>query len=75
MSSLNMVGVRNEKMSNKDKELGLCPLDELLPYTMHMMETMWSYDEKKQKKVIKLEDERMARLLEKKLKDDYGYPE
>jgi len=30
---------------NKDKELGLCPLDELLPYTMHMMETMWSYDE------------------------------
>ena len=41
-------------MSKKDKELGLCPLDELLPYTMHMMETMWSYDEDRQKKVIKL---------------------
>jgi len=56
---------------DKDKELGLCPLDELLPYTMHMMETMWSYDEDRQKKVIKLEDERMTRLLKKKLKDEY----
>ena len=39
---------------------------------MHIMETMWSYDEERQKKVIKLEDERMARLLKKKLQDDYG---
>ena len=34
-------------MSKKDREQSLCPLDELLPYTMHMMETMWSYDEEK----------------------------
>jgi len=37
-----------------------------------MMETMWSYDEEKQKKVIKLEDERKARLLKRKLKDDFN---
>lgn len=57
---------------DKDNDSRLSPMKELLPYTMHMMETMWSYDEEKQKKVIKLEDERMARLLKKKLKDEYG---
>lgn len=56
---------------DKDNDSRLSPMKELLPYTMHMMETMWSYDEEKQKKVIKLEDERMARLLKKKLRDDY----
>ena len=56
---------------DKDNDSRLSPMKELLPYTMHMMETMWSYDEEKQKKVIKLEDERMARLLKKKLKDEY----
>ena len=59
-------------MSKKDKDIKLSPMNELLPYTMHMMETMWSYDEERQKKVIKLEDERMARLLKRKLKDDYN---
>ena len=56
---------------DKDNDSRLSPMKELLPYTMHMMETMWSYDEEKQKKVIKLEDERMTRLLKKKLRDDY----
>jgi len=57
---------------NKDKELGLCPLEELLPYTISYMETLWSYPIKKRDNCIKLEDERMARLLKKKLKDDYN---
>lgn len=56
---------------DKDNDSRLSPMKELLPYTMHMMETMWSYDEERQKKVIKLEDERMATLLKKKLKDEY----
>ena len=59
-------------MSKKDKELGLCPLDELLPYTMHMMETLWSYPIERRDNCINLEDERMAKLLKKKLKDDYN---
>lgn len=58
-------------MSKKDKELGLCPLEELLPYTMSYMETLWSYPIEKRDNSIKLEDERMARLLKKKLKDEY----
>ena len=58
-------------MSKKDKELGLCPLDELLPYTMHMMETLWSYPIERRDNCINLEDERMAKLLKKKLKDEY----
>ena len=56
---------------DKDNDSRLSPMKELLPYTMHMMETIWSYDEERQKKVIKLEDERMATLLKKKLKDEY----
>ena len=55
----------------KDKELGLCPLEELLPYTMSYMETLWSYPIQRRDNSIKLEDERMARLLKKKLKDEY----
>ena len=62
-------------MTKKDKELGLCPLEELLPYTMSYMETLWSYPIERSDNCIKLEDERMARLLEKKLKDDYGHSE
>lgn len=57
---------------SKDKELGLCPMEELLPYTMHMMETLWDMPDDKQKEVIKLADARMAKLLKKKLQDDYG---
>jgi len=56
---------------NKDKELGLCPLEELLPYTMSYMETLWSYPIERRDNCIMLEDERMARLLKKKLKDEY----
>ena len=58
-------------MSKKDKELGLCPLDELLPYTMSYMETLWSYPIERRDNCINLEDERMAKLLKKKLKDEY----
>ena len=58
-------------MTKKDKELGLCPLEELLPYTMSYMETLWSYPIERSDNCIKLEDERMARLLKKKLKDEY----
>ena len=57
---------------SKDKELGLCPMEELLPYTMHMMETLWDMQDDKQREVIKLADARMAKLLKKKLQDDYG---
>ena len=57
---------------DKDKESRLSPMKELLPYTMHMMETMWSQAEERQKKIIKLQDERMVRLLKRKLKDDYN---
>ena len=57
---------------DKDKELGLCPLDELLPYTMSYMETLWSYPIDRRDNCINLEDERMAKLLKKKLKDDYN---
>ena len=57
---------------DKDKESRLSPMNELLPYTMHMMETMWSQPDEKQKKVIKLQDEKMVRLLKRKLKDDYN---
>jgi len=64
--------MNNNKDMKKKDDPGLSPLEELLPYTMHMMETMWSYDEEKQKEVIKLEDERKARLLKRKLKDDYN---
>ena len=60
------------KDKNKDKDSRLSPMEEILPYTMHMMETMWSQPEERQKKIIKLQDERMARLLERKLKDDYN---
>ena len=56
----------------KDKDSRLSPMKELLPYTMHMMETMWSQPEKRQNKIIKLQDERMARLLKRKLQDDYN---
>ena len=56
---------------NKDKELGLCSLEELLPYTMSYMETLWSYPIERRDNFIKLEDERMARMLKKKLKDEY----
>jgi hypothetical protein len=37
-----------------------------------MIETMWSYPDDKQKKVVKLKDEKMAQLLKRKLKDDYS---
>ena len=57
---------------DKDKESRLSPMKELLPYTMHMMETMWSQPEERQKKIIKLQDERMAQLLKRKLQDDYN---
>ena len=57
---------------SKDKELGLCPMEELLPYTMHMMETLWDMPDDKKKEVINLADARMAKLLQKKLQDDYG---
>lgn len=56
---------------NKDKELGLCSLEELLPYTMSYMETLWSYPIERRDNCIKLEDVRMARLLKKKLEDEY----
>ena len=59
-------------MSEKDKDTRLSPMNELLPYTMHMMETLWSYPIERRDNCIKLEDERMARLLKKKLKDDYN---
>jgi hypothetical protein len=57
---------------DKDNDYRLSPMNELLPYTMHMMETMWAYPDDKQKKVIKLQDERMARFFKRKLKDDYN---
>lgn len=57
---------------DKDKDSRLSPMKELLPYTMHMMETMWSQPEERQKKIIKLQDERMAQLLKRKLQDDYN---
>ena len=56
----------------KDKDSRLSPMKELLPYTMHLMETIWAYSDDEQKKVIKLQDERMASLLKRKLKDDYN---
>ena len=48
---------------DKDKDSCLSPMNELLPYTMHMMETMWAYPDDKQKKVIKLQDEKRAASL------------
>ena len=62
----------NEGMKNKGKELGLCPLDELLPYTMSYMETLWSYPIERRDECINLEEERRVRLLKRKLKDDYN---
>ena len=49
------------KDKNKDKDSRLSPMKELLPYTMHMMETMWSQPEERQKKIIKLQDERIRK--------------
>ena len=37
-----------------------------------MMETLWDMPDAKQREVIKLADARMAKLLKKKLQDDYG---
>ena len=64
--------MNNNKDMEKKDELGLCPLEELLPYTMSYMETLWSYPIEKRDNCIKLEDERRARLLKKKLIDDYS---
>jgi hypothetical protein len=57
---------------DKDIDSRWSPIKELLPYTLHMIETMWSYPDDKQKKVVKLKDEKMAQLLKRKLKDDYS---
>ena len=57
---------------SKDKDSRLSQMNNLLPYTIHMMEIMWTYPDDKQNKVIKLQHGRMARLLKSKLKDDYN---
>ena len=63
----------NEDMKNKnDIDRGLAPLQELLPYTMSYMETLWNYPIERRDECINLEEERMARLLKKKLQDDYN---
>lgn len=46
-------------------------MEELLPFTVHKLETLWDMLEEEKGNCIKLEDERMARLLKKKLKDEY----
>ena len=61
--------MKNKK--NKDRESGLRPMEELLPFTVHKLETLWDMLEEEKDNCIKFEDERMARLLKKKLKDEY----
>ena len=61
--------MKNKK--NKDTQLGPRPMEELLPFTVHKLETLWDMLEEEKGNCIKLEDERMARLLKKKLKDEY----
>lgn len=61
--------MRNKK--NKYKELSFLPMEELLPTTLHGMETLWNMSEEKRNNRIKLEDDRNSRLLKKKLKDEY----